>query len=192
MSLARIATIAQNTLREAIRNKVMYTLVFFGVLLVATGILVSSLSYVEADRILQSVSLSAIRIFGAGIAIFMGVSLIHKEVDRRTVYAVLAKPVARAEFLIGKYLGLVATLWMQTVIMALAFVFVSWFSDAPLDGGHAAAIGLAAVEFAVLVAVATFFSSFTTPMLSSLFSAGIYVIGHVTRDIVELSVASQN
>ncbi|MDJ0789465.1 MAG: ABC transporter permease [Myxococcota bacterium] len=189
-SLGRIVAIAGNTVREAIRNKVLYALLFFGVLLIGTGILVSSLSYVEGDRILQSVGLSSLRLFGAAIAIFVGVNLIHKEVDRRTIYTVLSKPLSRAEFLIGKFAGLVATLWLQVAVMAVAFVAVSLLSGAPLTGGHAAAVVLAAIELAVLVAVATLFSSFTTPMLASLFTAGFYVVGHVTRDLRELGSQS--
>ncbi len=190
MSPERITAIAFNTVREAVRNKVLYALLFFGVLLIGTGILVSSLSYVEMDRILQSVGLSSLRLFGALIAIFVGVGLIHKEVDRRTIYTILSKPVSRTEFLIGKYLGLVLTLWMQVVIMAVAFVVVSLVSGAPLDGGHAAAVLLAAFELAVVVGVATLFSSFTSPMLASLFTAGFYLVGHVTRDLRELGAQS--
>lgn len=186
MSFGRIAAIAGNTVREAIRNKVLYALLFFGVLLIGTGILVSSLSYVEGERILQSVGLSSLRFFGAAIAVFVGVGLIHKEVDRRTIYTILSKPVSRSEFLVGKVLGLIATLWLQVAVMAAAFVLVSLISGAPLNGGHAAAVGLAAIELAVLVSVATLFSSFTTPMLASLFTAGFYLVGHMTRDLREL------
>ncbi len=190
ISVSRIGTVAGNTVREAIRNKILYTLLFFGVLMIGTGILVSTLSYVEGERILQDVGLASIRLFGVGIAIFIGVGLIHKEVESRTIYTILSKPVSRTEFLLGKYVGLVATIWMQGAIMAVAFVAVSWMSDAPLDAGHAAAIGLAMMELAVMVAVATLFSSFTTPMLASLFTAGLYVTGHVTRDLKELGAQS--
>jgi len=190
ISPARIQSIAANTVREAIRNKVLYTLLFFGVVWIGTGVVVSSLSYVESNRILQSVGLGALRLFGAAIAIFVGVGLIYKEVDRRTIYTILSKPTSRTEFLLGKYLGLVATLWMQVAIMALAFVIVSLLCGAPLDGGHAAAIGLAALELAVVVALATLFSSFSSPMLASLFTAGLYLVGHVTRDLRELGAQS--
>jgi len=190
LSLERISAIAMNTLREAVRNRVLYVLLFFGVLLIGTGVLVSSLSYVETDRILQSVGLSALRLFGALIAIFVGVDLIHKEVDRRTIYTILSKPVSRTEFLLGKYLGLVLTLWLGVLLMATAFVIVSLLSGAPLDAGHAAAILLSAVELAVVVGVATLFSSFTSPMLASCFTAGFYLVGHVTRDLRDLGAHS--
>ena len=125
ISFQRVTAIATNTLREAIRNKVLYVLLFFALLLISTGVLLSTLSYVERDRILQDVGLAAIRLFGAAMAIFLGVGLIHKEVDRRTIYTVLSKPLSRAEFLLGKYLGLVATLWLQMVVMGLGFVAIN-------------------------------------------------------------------
>jgi len=190
MSLERITAIAMNTLREAVRNKVLYVLLFFGVLLIGTGVLVSSLSYIATAQILQSVGLSSLRLFGALIAIFVGVGLIHKEVDRRTIYTILSKPVSRTEFLLGKYLGLLLTLWLGVLIMATAFVVVSLLSGAPLGAGHAEAILLSAVELAVVVGVATLFSSFTSPMLASCFTVGFYLVGHATRDLRELGAHS--
>lgn len=192
ISVSRVHAIAGNTVREAIRNRILYALLFFGVLLIGAGILISSLSYVEAERILQSIGLSSLRLFGAVIAIFVGVGLIHREVERRTIYTILAKPVSRTEFLVGKYLGLVATLWLQVAVMAAAFAAVSLLAGAPLDAGHAAALLLAAVELAVVVGIATLFSSFTTPMLASLFTAGFYAIGHVSRDLRELGAQSDS
>jgi len=188
--LVRVLTLAGNTVREAVRNRVLYTLVFFAVALIGTGVLLSTLSYVEQERILQDVGLAAIRLFGVAIAIFVGVGLIHREVDRRTIYTILSKPVSRTEFLLGKYLGLVATLWLQVAIMAAAFAVVSLMAGAPLGAGHAAAIGLIAVELALVVAIATLFSAFTTPMLASLFTAGLFVVGSLSRDLRELGVHS--
>jgi ABC-type transport system involved in multi-copper enzyme maturation permease subunit len=192
ISPGRIATLATNTLREAVRSKVLYTLLFFAIVLIGTGVLVSSLSYVEHERILQDVGLAAIRVFGVATAIFVGVGLIHREVDRRTIYTILSKPVTRSEFLLGKFAGLVLTLWLQLAIMALAFAGVSLFAGAPLHGGHAAALLLAAVELTVMVAVATLFSAFTTPMLASLFTGGIFLIGHLTRDLRALGAKSES
>lgn len=190
--LVRVLALAGNTVREAVRNKVLYTLVFFAVGLIGTGVLLSTLSYVEQERILQDVGLAAIRLFGVAIAIFVGVGLIHREVDRRTIYTILSKPVSRTEFLLGKYLGLVATLWLQVAIMAVAFVAVSLLAGAPLGMGHAAAIGLIAVELMVVVAIATFFSSFTTPMLASLFTAGLFLVGTLSRDLRDIGLHSSS
>jgi ABC-type transport system involved in multi-copper enzyme maturation permease subunit len=185
-SLMRIWTIGCNTLREAIRNKLLYTLLFFAVTLIGTGLVISSISYVERSKILQDVGLASIRLFSVGIAIFVGVGLIHGEVYRRTIYTILSKPVSRSEFLVGKYVGLVMTIWLQIAIMTVAFVLVSVWAGAPLDWGHASALVLIAMELAIVVAVATLFSAFTTPMLASLFTLGIYMMGHLTRDLLQI------
>jgi ABC-type transport system involved in multi-copper enzyme maturation permease subunit len=187
-----VTAIALNTVRDAIRSRVLYALVFFGVIMIGTSTLLATLSYVERERILQDVGLGAIRFFGAAIAIFMGVGLIHREVERRTIYTILSKPVTRARFLIGKYLGLVATLWLQLAIMVIAFVVVSLASGAPLGPGHAVALGLVAVELAVVVAFATLFSSLATPFLASCYSVGLYLVGHLTRDLRGLGAAADS
>jgi ABC-type transport system involved in multi-copper enzyme maturation permease subunit len=186
----RIWTIASNTVREAIRNKLLYVLLLFAVGLILAGVMLSSLSYVESERILQDVGLASVRLFGVAIAIFVGVGLIHKEVERRTVYTILSKPLSRMEFLLGKYVGLVLTIWMQAAIMIVAFVLVSLSSGAPLTAAHAAAFLLIGVELALVVAVATLFSTFTTPMLASFFSVGVWLVGHMTRDLRDLGAHS--
>jgi ABC-type transport system involved in multi-copper enzyme maturation permease subunit len=187
-SFLRVGTIAANTVREAIRNKLLYALLFFAVTVIGVAVLIASLSYVEGERIIQDVGLAAIRLFSVGIAIFVGIGLIHGEVERRTIYTILSKPLSRGEFLVGKFLGLLGTVWMQLVLMTAAFVVVSLATGAPLDSGHAAALLLTAMELMVVVAVATLFSSFTTPMLAALFSLGVYFLGHLSRDLRALGL----
>ena len=187
-----VVAIAANTVRDAVRNRVLYALVFFSLVMIGTSAVLATLSYVERERILQDVGLGTIRFFGAAIAIFMGVGLIHREVERRTIYTILSKPVTRASFLAGKYLGLVATLWLQLAIMIAAFVLASLLAGAPLRSGHAIALGLMALEFAVVVAFATLFSSFATPFLAACYSVGLYLVGHLTRDLRGLGAASDS
>ncbi len=184
--VTRIWAIARNTVRQAIRSKLLYGLLFFALILIGAGVLISTLSYVEHTRIVQDVGLAAIRVFSIGIAIFVGVGLIHGEVDRRTIYAILSKPVSRSEFIVGKYIGLVLTIWLQLAIMTAAFILVSLVVGAPIDAGHFAALGLTAVELMLMIAVATLFSAFTTPMLASLFTVGVYLAGHLSRDLYQL------
>jgi ABC-type transport system involved in multi-copper enzyme maturation permease subunit len=189
---ACIWTIALNTVRESIRNKILYALVFFAVLMIGAGALIGSLSYVESDRILQDVGLGAIRLFGVAIAIFVGINLIYKEVDRRTVYTILSKPISRAVFLLGKYLGLTLTIWMQMAIMVAAFVLVSLATGAPLGWQHGAFFVLTAAELALVVAIATFFSAFTTPMLAAFFTTGTWVAGQLTRELRDVGARSDS
>ena len=189
-ALGRILTIAVNTVREAIRNRLLYTLLLFAILLILSGIFLSSLSYVENERILQDLGLAAMRLFGVAIALFVGVGLIHKEVDRRTVYTILSKPLTRAEFLLGKYVGLVLTVWMQEAVMVLAFGGVSLLAGAPLTVGHGSAFLLLGAELAVVVAIATLFSAFTAPMLASFFTGGLWLVGNLTRGLRDLGARS--
>ena len=112
--------------------------------------------------------------------------------DRRTVYTILSKPLTRAEFLLGKFGGLVLTLWLQLAIMVAVFVAVSLLSGAPLGAGHAAAFVLIGAELVLVVAVATFFSAFTSPMLASFATAGVWLTGHLTRDLRDIGASSQS
>ncbi len=191
-SLVRIHALASNTFREAIRNKLLYTLLGFGVVMIGAGALLATLSYVEVDEILQDMGMAAIRLFSAGIAIFVGVGLIHDEVERRTIFTILSKPVSRSEFLVGKWAGLTFTVWLQLLLMAIAFALVSLLAGADLSVDHAVAIGLLGLELMVLVAIATFFSSFTTPMLASFFTFGLWLIGHLSRDLYLLGQQSDH
>jgi ABC-type transport system involved in multi-copper enzyme maturation permease subunit len=174
---------AVNTAREAIRSKFLYTLLFFSLAMMLLGSVLSMLSYVERERMVQDFAFASIRLFSVAIAVFIGVGLIHKEVERRTVYTILSKPLSRAEFLIGKYTGLILIIWLQVAIMASFFAGVSLLMGAPLGFTHLAALALIAVEVAVVVALATLFSSFTTPLLASFFSCGLWFAGHLTRDL---------
>ena len=130
-------------------------------MLIFARLLLANISYVERNRILQDIGMASIRFFSVAIAIFVGVGLIHREVERRTVYTILSKPLTRGEFLLGKYVGLLGTLWLQAAIMSAVFAAISLLRGVALDGGHAAAFGLLGVELAVVVAIATLFSAFT-------------------------------
>lgn len=191
-ALVCIWAIATNTVRESVRNKILYALLFFAVLMIGSGVIVGALSYVESERILQDVGLAAIRLFSVAIAIFVGINLIYKEVDRRTVYTILSKPLSRSTFLVGKYLGLTLTIWMQMSIMGVAFAGVSLAAGAPLAWQHGAFLLLTAAELALVVAIATFFSSFTTPMLASFFTTGLWVVGQLTRQLRDIGARSES
>jgi ABC-type transport system involved in multi-copper enzyme maturation permease subunit len=190
--IGRIWAIAVNTSREAVRNKLLYTLLFFALAMMLFGVVLSTLSYVERERMVQDFAFASMRLFSVAIAIFVGVGLIHKEIDRRTVYTILSKPLSRAEFLCGKYLGLLLIIWLQVAIMASFFAGVSLLMGAPLGFTHLAALALTGVELALVVALATLFSSFTTPLLASFFSCGIWIAGHLTRDLRDLGANSSS
>src|SRR5213596_1510604 len=115
--MSRIIVIALNTFKENLRDKILYNLVFFGLLLIGSSILLSTLTMGEHAKIIQDIGLASINVFGVLIAIFVGIGLVSKEIDKRTIYSIIAKPISRSQFLLGKYCGLVLTLVVNVVIM---------------------------------------------------------------------------
>jgi len=193
-SRTRIVSIALNTFREAVRDRVLYNLVLFVLLLIGGAIFLGELSGGQEKKIITDLGLSAMLIFGVFIGIFVGVSLVYKEIERRTVYALFAKPVGRAEFLIGKYLGLCLTLLLNTIIMgagvSLALIYVSRGWD-PLALQIWPAILLIYVELMIITAIALVFSSFSSPALSALLTFFIFIAGHFSSDLKTLAAFSR-
>ncbi len=188
----RVIPIAGNTLREAIRSRTLYGLLFFSIMLIGAGIILGGLSYSDNERIFQTIGLAAIRIFGTATAIFLGVGLIYKEIERRTIYTIVSKPISRGTFLVGKYFGLVAAVWIQLFFMGAVFAIASLLWGAPFGWAYVIDLSLLMAELALVVAVATLFSSFSTPMLASLFATGLVVAGHLTRDLRAIGAQSES
>src|SRR5438552_5690112 len=189
----RVAAIARNAFREAVRDRVLYNLVVFALLLIAGAIFLGELSAGQEAKIIVDLGLSAILLFGVFIAIFVGVGLVYKEIERRTLYAILSKPIGRGEFLLGKYLGLCLTLLVNVAVMglglSLALVYVKRGWD-PLVTCIWPAILLLYVELIILTGVAMLFSSFSSPALSALLTFFVFVIGHFSSDLKMLSQTS--
>jgi Cu-processing system permease protein len=189
----RVRAIALNTFRESIRDRVLYNLILFVLILVAASVFVSDLSLDMESQFTAALGLSAMLVFGALIAIFIGVGLVYKEIDKRTIYSLLSKPVHRHEFIIGKYAGLCLTLLVNSAVMVLATELALLYVNGkfvPLQTAVLAASFLVYLELALVVAVALMFSSFTTPMLAALFSFAVYVIGHFSKDLLEMAALS--
>ena len=182
----RVASIARNTFREAVRDRVLYNLVIFVLVLTGAAIFLGELSAAQEAKIIVDMGLSAVLLFGVFIAVFVGVGLVYKEIERRTVYAIFAKPVGRGEFLVGKYLGLCLTLAVNVAVMgagvSLAILYVRGGWDA-LVLNIWPALALIYVELMIVVAVALLFSSFSSPALSALLTFFVFVIGHFSADL---------
>jgi len=180
--------VAVNTFREAVRDRVLYNLVFFALLMIGAAILVGQIS-IGIDRlVIINLGLSAISVFGLVMAIFIGVGLVSKEIEKRTLYSLLAQPVRRWEFLVGKYAGLVLTLVVNTSFMTLGLAAALFYVGRPFVRSDAlilVAVYFILLELALVTAIALFFSCFSTPMLSTLFTLGIYVTGIFASDIRE-------
>jgi ABC-type transport system involved in multi-copper enzyme maturation permease subunit len=186
----RVVAIARNAFREAVRDRVLYNLVVFVLLLIAGAIFLGELSAGQEAKIIIDLGLSAILLFGVFISIFVGVGLVYKEIERRTLYAILSKPIGRGEFLLGKYLGLCLTLLVNVAIMgvglSLALVYVKRGWD-PLVVRIWPAILLIYVELMILTGVAMLFSAFSSPALSALLTFFVFAIGHFSADLKTLS-----
>lgn len=185
--MRKVYVIALNTFKENLRDKVLYNLLFFGLLLISSSILLGALTIGEQDKIIKDIGLAGINVFGVLIAIFVGIGLVSKEIEKRTIYTILAKPVTRYQFLLGRYAGLVLTLFVNTLVMGAGFFVILLLSGMRPDLGLLGAISLIFVELLVLVAATVLFSTFTSPTLSATFTLAIYVIGHLATDLKVLA-----
>lgn len=194
--------VAINTFREAVRDRVLYNLIFFALIMIGAAIIVGQISIGIERQVIVNLGLSAISIIGLIMAIFIGVGLVYKEIEKRTLYSLLSKPLPRWEFLTGKYVGLLITLTVNTFFMTLGLAAALFYVGRPFvhsDVSILIAIYFILLELALVTAFALFFSCFSSPMLSTLFTLGIYVagvfapdirnLGDLTRDSIIQSVA---
>jgi ABC-type transport system involved in multi-copper enzyme maturation permease subunit len=197
-----IALVAGAVFKESVRDRVPYSMVAFAVLLIAASYLISQLTAGQDLKIIKDLGLAAISWFGLVIAIFIGIGLVSKEVERRSIYALLAKPISRSQLVIGKYAGLVLTLAVNVAVMTVALfavlAYLTWTGDpavqaawdAPgIDPALLKAIGLIFVELMLITAIALFFSTFSTPLLSAALTFGLFLVGHFNADLRNFEVA---
>src|SRR5882672_1405280 len=187
--MSRVGIVALNTFREAVRDRVLYNLVFFALVMMAASILVGQISIDIESMVIVTLGLTAISVIGLLIAVFIGVGLVSKEMDKRTLYALLAKPVRRWEFLLGKFGGLVLTLAVNTIAMAIGLFLVMSLikrSGEHLEGSVLVAVYFILLKLALVVALALLFSCYTTPLLSILSTAALYISGLFVKEMRSL------
>jgi ABC-type transport system involved in multi-copper enzyme maturation permease subunit len=182
----RIAHIATNTFREAVRDRVLYNLIAFAVLLSGAAVLVGQISIDIEKLVVINLGLTAVSLFGIVIAIFIGIGLVSKEIEKRTLYTVLSRPVRRWEFIVGKFFGLAGTLVVNTFFMAIgvfgALFYVS-HKFVRADALIFVALYFIILEFLIICSLALLFSSFSTPLLSAVFAFSLFVIGSFAEDL---------
>lgn len=189
-----ILPIALNTFREAVRDRVLYLILAFAVVMILASTVLGLITVGSEEKIIQDFGLAMIALFGTAAALFIGIGLVFKEIDRRTVYTLLAKPIRRSQFLIGKYLGLCLTLAVNLVVMAAAFFLLLALRGIPA-GDLWVAVWLTYFELLLVTAIAVLFSSFSTPVLSALFASTLYIVGHLSwslkllEDLLDSSTA---
>ena len=184
-----IGHVAVNVFKESVRDRVLYNLVVFGALLIGASYLIGQLTAGQDVKIIKDLGLAAIATFGLLIAVFIGIGLVWKEVERRSIYALLSKPVRRYEFVLGKYAGLALTLLVNVAIMTVAFYAVLAYLSAQFPASQATdprmllAIALIYLELLLVTAIALFFSTFSGPFLAAALTFGLWVIGHFNADL---------
>jgi len=189
------AAVALNTFREAVRDRVLYNLIFFALMMIGAAILVGQVSIGIERIVIINLGLSAISIFGLVMAVFIGVGLVYKEMEKRTLYSLLAQPIRRSEFLLGKYAGLLLTLAVNTSFMTLGLAAALVYVGRPLVRSDAlilVAVYFILLQLALVTALALFFSCFSSPLLSTLFTLGIYITGVFARDIRSFGELTRN
>lgn len=182
--LSRVLAVASNTFRETVRERVLYNLVFFAIIMTLSGLLLGHLSIRQDEKIIKDVGLASMDLFGTLIAIFVGVGLVTKEIEKRSLFPLLAKPVGREEFLAGKFLGLTFTLAVNVAVMAAGLYLTLLATGRHLDPALLKAIYAILLGLALTVAVALLFSVFTSAALASVCTVTLVVAGRFS-DVVK-------
>lgn len=179
-----IFLIARNTFREASRDRMLLGAIGAGAVLLAATQLLAPLALGEGIRLTVDVGLSGVSAIGLMLVLLVGTSLVSKEIDRRTIYNLLSRPMARHTYLIGKWAGLTATLWVVAVAMGAALgLLLAVRGHAEFVPAIGQAVYLAALELAVITSVAVLFSAMSTPVLSALYTTGLYMVGQWSYDL---------
>ena len=192
--MSRILVIARNTFRENIRDKILYNLILFALIMIISSILIGQLSLGNEVKVILDLGLASISIFGMLIAVFLGIGLVYKELDKRTVYALLAKPIHRYEFILGKYLGLLYTLFVNVAIMTVGLAAALLYRGETDWGGFLRllpAVFMIFLSLSLVTALALLFSTFSSPALSALFTFFLWVAGHFSGDLLRFGEISK-
>lgn len=184
--------IALNTFRELARNKILYMIVFFGVALIGFSLVLATLSLGQSDKIVVDFGLAMVEIFGIISVIFIGSQLLFREIDGKTVYLILSKPVKRGDFILGKFLGFAAILFFIIFIQALISIVVFLVAKTPISALLFASIGFIYLKLLLLFAIILFFSTFISPLLSILLVMGVYIISHSITTMTDMAIRSGN
>lgn len=179
----RTVAVAFNTFREAIRDRILYSLLVFALAMIAGSLVLSTLSVGGEVKIIKDLGLAAIGLVGTLIAVFIGVGLVHKEIERRTLYAIITKPIHRAEFVLGKFLGLALTLAVNVAIMGASLLLLASAMEARLTWELLLPVGLTFLKLMVVTAIAILFSTFSSPTLSAIFTLALVVVGSLAEDL---------
>lgn len=188
----RISAIILNTFREAIRDKVFIVIIVFSIIVMGSARIIKPLTLGEEAKVIKDIGLNTITLFSVLIAILIGGRLVYKEIEKRTVYLILSRPIRRWEFIVGKYFGLMLVLFESVLIMTGIFYLILLILGIPANFYMLWAVVLILFQLAVITSIAIFFSTFSTPITSAVFTFALYFIGHLTNDLKALGAISKS
>lgn len=188
MNIFRVWVIASNVVREVLRDRVLYLALLFAMVILGAALLLPEVSAGSEGKILLDLGMALIGLFGLVVAVFVGTGLLNKEIEKRTVLVLMAKPMSRTEFIVGKHLGSSAVLAILVALMtAVFFVVLSWQQlDYPWGSLAVAAVYLL-LELSLITAVAILFGVFTSSLIATLLTFAVYFMGHFSQNLVILS-----
>jgi len=179
----RVAAIALNTFKEAVRDRILYAIVVFALVMLAGSTILVTISVGGEEKIIKDLGLACISIFGLLIATFLGIGLVSKEIEKRTLYTIITKPIHRYQFILGKYLGLVLTLSVNVLVMALGLIGLAYAWEDTSSPRLLLAVVFIFLELILVTAIAMMFSAFSSPALSAIFTLCLFVAGHLSADL---------
>lgn len=179
----KVMAIALNTFKEAVRDRILYAILLFALVMLTSSTVLVTLSVGGEAKILKDLGLTCISLFGTLIAVFLGVGLVSKEIEKRTVYTVLSKPIHRYQFILGKYLGLVLTLLVNVSVMTLSLIGLAYLWEGMSSLRLLLAVLFIFLELLLITALALLFSTFSSPTLSAILSLCLFVAGHLSADL---------
>jgi len=190
--MQKIIAIALNTFRESTRDRIFYSLLAFAVIMLAFALVLGNLTIGDEIKIIKDFGLSSISLFGVLIAIFVGISLVYKEMEKKTIYVILSNPIARYQFILGKYFGLSLTLLVEIIVMAIGLLALCYAKQQLIPWELFKAIVPIWLELQLILAVALLFSTFVSPFLSGMLTLAVFIIGHLTQDLQQLVANMDN
>ena len=184
--------IAINSYIEARHNKVLHVATIFVALLILFSLFMGEVSLHQNEKVVKDIGLASISLLGVFMATYLGITGLYQDLEKRTIYSLIAKPIDRREILFGKYFGMALVLTTLVIMMTIYLYLVTSFMEASVDFYLLPAIGLILMELLVVAAFAVFFSSFSTPILSGFFTVGMFLVGRITYELSQFGGRSKN
>jgi Cu-processing system permease protein len=190
--LRQAVTIAVNTFKETIRDRVLGVIVVFALIMIVGGLWLGSISLGQQGRMMIDFGLVAVTFFGLIVAVFIAASLVHKEVEKRTVFVLFSKPVSRAGFITGKFVGLCATMAVVLAGMGIFLFLLVWLVSGSPSGMLLVAVLMIYVQLLAVMGVTIFFSTLGSAILSAVLGICVFVAGQLSHNVLALSRLGHN